>query len=95
MLPGTQRHDSGMNKLTANILIANVVAAVDTNPFLDTTSHLMNIQSGIIADKDVKHDLTNVHSIGMKALNDTLDKGTKVTVKLKTFHTQTEDHATE
>ena len=68
------------------------MAAIDINPFRNTSVHLINIHTGQNAAPEVHHDLTNVEKMGMKALSVLLNsdkKTTTTTVKLKTFHSQT------
>jgi hypothetical protein len=91
--PGTERHhDSGETKVNRHKnLVANVKEAVETNPFKASLTYLMNISTGVIANENVQHHLTNVEAIGYEALKKTLGKGPvqgKKIVKLNTFHTQ-------
>ena len=84
-------HESGQTRVSRDAeLVSNVMAAVESNPFMTSSPQLINIATGQHAQSEVQHDLTHVKAIGHQALAKSVENLQKKTstVRLNTFQTQ-------
>ena len=84
-------HEAGQTATTRDLeMINNIIAAIEDNPFCNETDDLININTGEIAQQDVKKNLGRIKLIGVEALNKSLNSPASKTstVHLKTFEMQ-------